>query len=90
MTASTHSHHRADRQSVVSSDLSVYGAYAPHFRYRQERIAHAAVIANLNRTAASQSWIETLRERIGLALIAWGTRLEGHQCSCAPTPATVR
>lgn len=69
----------ADRQTTIATDLSVYGAYAPHFRYRQEQIARAAILVNHRDGGEPEPAFHTLRERLGLALIAWGTRLEGRQ-----------
>ncbi|HWK80059.1 MAG TPA: hypothetical protein VNP95_04795 [Thermomicrobiales bacterium] len=81
--------HPIDRQATVTSDLCVYGAYAPHLRYRQERIAQAAIITNISRPGRSPSRLETIRERVGMALIAWGTRLEG-QHPCPPASVATR
>lgn len=78
-----------DHQAAIATDLSVYGAYAPHFRYRQERIAKAAIIANISRPHPSPSRLDAVRERIGMALIAWGTRLEGHR-PCPPASVATR
>lgn len=82
-----------DRQAAITHDLAIYGAYAPHFRYRQERIAQAAIIANISQPDRS-SRIDAVRERVGLALIAWGTRLEGGRGvppgASAPLTASIR
>lgn len=82
--------HITDRQSTVASDLSIYGAYAPHFRYRQEQIARAAVIANHRDSYGPTPAFSSLRERLGLALIAVGMRLEGQQALSTATPAPTR
>ena len=90
MTATTNARHPVDHQASVAQDLSVYGAYAPHFRYRQERIAAASVIANLNDPGPSPSPMRLMRERIGMALIAWGTRIELGRADTRSAPANDR
>ncbi|MGB3329523.1 MAG: hypothetical protein WBA46_11245 [Thermomicrobiales bacterium] len=83
----------ADRSRTVTTDLTVYGTYAPHFRYRQDRIAEALRIAALARNddspqdPGSSSPFASMRERIGIALITWGTRLEGTRPATSPKPA---
>ena len=80
-------HASSSHQSPTTTDLAVYGTYAPHLRYRQERIQQDAVIANLSHIHRAPSRFDVLRERVGMTLIAWGTRLEGRCQPGSPAPA---
>ncbi|MGC4192509.1 MAG: hypothetical protein QM589_15285 [Thermomicrobiales bacterium] len=92
MTVSHPIDHDHDHYAAVSTDLSVYGPYAPHFRYRQECIAHATAIIAMTSPATGEgsTGLSTIRERIGMALIAWGIRLRDGHAPVASSPAPAR